>query len=40
MRAGYHVIGASSVKIKDWVMGQIISDLTQSLLLDFQQREV
>lgn len=40
MRAGHYVIGASSVKIKVWVIGQIPSDLTLSLLRDFQQREV
>jgi hypothetical protein len=39
MRAGYYVIGASSVKIKVWVMGQILSELTLSLLRDFQHRE-
>ena len=40
MRAGYYVSGASSVRIKGWVTGQILSDLTLSLLGDFQQREV
>ena len=40
MRAGYYVIGASSVKIEIQVMGQILFELTLSLLRDFQQREV
>jgi len=40
MRAAYYVSAASTVKIKVWVMGQILSELTLSLLRDFQQREV